>query len=68
MVLISYFGKAIAVRFWRQGEIKFRVELASVEGRGAYQRIWFEVGTYQIYLCKYVTGSLNLTLFTCNTI
>ena len=45
MVLISSFGKAINLIFWRQGNIRFRVEVDVIEGRGAYWRSQFEGGT-----------------------
>ena len=45
MVLIRRSGKAITGRFWSQGEIRLRVEVYSIEGRGANWRSRFEGGT-----------------------
>ena len=45
MVLIRRLGKEITGRFRCQGKIRLRVEVAGIEGRGAYQRSRFEGGT-----------------------
>ena len=44
MVLISIPGKEITGRFWSQGKIRLRVEVAAIEGRGSYWRRLFEGG------------------------
>ena len=45
MVFIRRSGKEISGRFLRQGKIWLRVELAEIEGSGAYQRSRFKGGT-----------------------
>ena len=44
-VLIRCSGKAIYGRFWRQGEIRWKVEVADIEGRGTYHMSRVEGGT-----------------------
>ena len=45
MVSIRCLGKAIHGRFWRQGDIRWRVQVDEIEGRIIYQRSRFEGGT-----------------------
>ena len=45
MVLIRRLGKTITGIIWHQVKIRLRVEVAVIEGRGAYQRRRFEGGT-----------------------
>ena len=45
MVLIRRSGKAISGRFWSQDKIWLGVEVADIEGRGAYWRIQFKGDT-----------------------
>ena len=42
MVYIRRLGKEITGRFWSQGNIRLRVEVADIYGRIAYQRRLFE--------------------------
>ena len=44
MVSIRCLGKAIYGSFWRQGEIRWRVQVGDIEGRIIYQRSRFEGG------------------------
>ena len=45
MASIRCSRKAISGRFWRQGKIGLRVEVADIEGKGDYQRSRFKGGT-----------------------
>ena len=45
IVYIRYLGKVIYGIFWRQREIRWRVEVDDIEDRGTYQRIRVEGGT-----------------------
>ena len=45
MGLIRRLGKKITRRFWRQGKIGLRVEMDSIEGRGAYERSQLKCAT-----------------------
>ena len=42
IVLIRRLEEVNAARFWRQGNIRLRVEVAGIEGKGDYQRSRFE--------------------------
>ena len=48
MGLIDQLGKEIFNRFWLQGKILLRVEVADNKGRGSYQWSQFKSGTYLI--------------------
>ena len=45
IVLITRSGKAVSVRFLRQGKVRLRVEVAGIKWRGAYCRSQFKGGT-----------------------
>ena len=45
MVSIRCLGGLITARFCSQGNIRLRVELVVIEGKGAYQRSGFKGGT-----------------------